>query len=58
MLAKVQGGNKDFLNRHCGLPISTYLSALKLRWLIDNIAEVRVAILLKTAACLELSTLG
>ena len=44
MLAKVQGGNKDFLKRHCGLPISTYLSALKLRWLIDNIAEVREAI--------------
>ena len=44
MLAKVQGGNKDFLKKHCGLPISTYFSALKLRWLIDNIAEVREAI--------------
>jgi glycerol kinase len=44
MVAKVQGGNKDFLKRHCGLTISTYLSALKLRWLIDNIAEVREAI--------------
>ena len=44
MLAKVQGGNKDFSKRHYGLPISTYLSALKLRWLIDNIAEVREAI--------------
>ncbi len=44
MLSKVQGGNKDFLKRHCGLPISTYFSALKLRWLIDNVAEVRDAI--------------
>lgn len=44
MLAKVQGGNKDFLKKHCGLPISTYFSALKLRWLIDNIPEVRDAI--------------
>ncbi|XP_046456345.1 glycerol kinase-like isoform X1 [Daphnia pulex] len=44
MLSKVQGGNKDFLKRHCGLPISTYFSALKLRWLIDNVAEVSDAI--------------
>lgn len=44
ILAKVQGGNKDVLKKHCGLPISTYFSALKLRWLIDNIEEVRKAI--------------
>lgn len=44
LLSKVQGGNKDILKKHCGLPVSTYFSALKLRWLIDNIAEVREAI--------------
>lgn len=44
MLSKVQGANKDFLKKHCGLPISTYFSALKLRWLIDNIPEVQEAI--------------
>ena len=37
-------GNKDVLKKHCGLPISTYFSALKLRWLIDNVTEVREAI--------------
>ena len=25
----------------CGLPISTYFSAVKLKWLLDNVAEVR-----------------
>lgn len=44
ILAKVQGGNKDILKSHCGLPISTYFSALKLRWLMDNVPEVREAI--------------
>lgn len=43
ILTRVQG-NKDVLKKHCGLPISTYFSALKLRWLIDNIAPVREAI--------------
>lgn len=27
-----------------GLPVSTYFSALKLRWLMDNVPEVRNAI--------------
>ena len=44
LLAKVPGGHQDFLKKLCGLPISTYFSALKLRWLIDNIPEVREAI--------------
>jgi len=43
ILAKVQG-NKDTLKKYCGLPISTYFSALKLKWLIDNVAGVRQAI--------------
>lgn len=27
--------------RQCGLPISTYFSAVKLRWLMDNVPAVR-----------------
>ncbi|KAK9701777.1 FGGY family of carbohydrate kinase [Popillia japonica] len=36
--------NKNFLKNVCGLPVSTYFSALKIRWLIDNIEGVRRAI--------------
>lgn len=32
-----------------GLPISTYFSAVKLRWLLDNVDEVREAVLSKRA---------
>lgn len=28
----------------CGLPISTYFSALKIKWLIDNVLQVKTAI--------------
>lgn len=36
--------NKNFLKSLCGLPVSTYFSAVKLRWLIDNVREVRDAV--------------
>ncbi|KAK4872391.1 hypothetical protein RN001_014420 [Aquatica leii] len=36
--------NKNFLKPLCGLPVSTYFSAVKLRWLMDNVEEVQVAI--------------
>jgi len=32
------------LQHKTGLPISTYFSALKLRWLLDNVEEVRRAV--------------
>ncbi len=32
------------LTNLCGLPISPYFSALKYRWLIDNVTQVRDAI--------------
>lgn len=32
-----------------GLPISTYFSAVKLRWLLDNVEAVRQAVLSKRA---------
>ena len=27
----------------CGLPINTYFSAVKMRWMLDNVAEVKKA---------------
>lgn len=33
----------NLLANRCGLPISTYFSALKLRWMLDNCEEVRRA---------------
>lgn len=36
--------DKNCLASLCGLPVSTYFSALKLRWLMDNVEEVQIAI--------------
>ena len=44
ILAKLPDQDKDHLIPLCGLPVSTYWSALKIRWLIDHIAYVRKAI--------------
>lgn len=44
ILAKLPDNNKNYLKPLCGLPVSPYFSALKLRWLIDNIPSVRKAI--------------
>jgi len=33
-------GSPDFLRKRCGLPINTYFSAGKIKWIIDNIEEV------------------
>lgn len=35
---------QDFLQNACGLPVSTYFSALKIKWLMDNVPEVKEAI--------------
>ncbi|RMZ98021.1 glycerol kinase-like isoform X1 [Brachionus plicatilis] len=43
MLAKCNN-NPNYLKMECGLPFSTYFSALKIKWLIDNVAEVKEAI--------------
>lgn len=50
VLAKVPDNSKNALMSLCGLPISTYFSALKIRWLIDNVPAVRKAI--KNKSCL------
>jgi glycerol kinase len=34
-------GGQDALRSVCGLPLSTYFSGVKLRWLLDNVPEVR-----------------
>lgn len=43
ILAKVPDRNKNYLKNVSGLPISPYFSALKMRWLKDNIKAVRRA---------------
>lgn len=34
----------NYLKKQCGLPISTYFSAVKIRWLIDNVPTVKEAV--------------
>ena len=36
--------NKNYLKPLCGLPMSPYFSALKIRWLIDNVPKVKQAV--------------
>uniref|UniRef100_H3DKE5 glycerol kinase n=1 Tax=Tetraodon nigroviridis TaxID=99883 RepID=H3DKE5_TETNG len=45
LINKAPGKDKNHLKSKTGLPISTYFSAVKLRWLLDNVAEVRQAVL-------------
>lgn len=40
--------NQEYLKPLCGLPISTYFSAVKAKWLIDNVPEVKTAMDEKT----------
>lgn len=48
LIASTPNDNKDYLRPKCGLPIHPYFSALKIRWLIDNVEEVRTAVASKT----------
>lgn len=41
---QTEGRKAETLKALSGLPISTYFSALKLCWLMDNVPEVKVAI--------------
>ena len=36
--------SKDVVQSRCGLPISTYFSAVKLKWLMENVPQVQKAI--------------
>ncbi|KAM9455160.1 glycerol kinase 3 isoform 2-T2 [Clarias gariepinus] len=49
LINNTPGRNKNHLKHKTGLPISTYFSAVKLRWLMDNVEEVRQAVLSHTA---------
>nr|XP_033323915.1 glycerol kinase-like isoform X1 [Megalopta genalis]XP_033323916.1 glycerol kinase-like isoform X1 [Megalopta genalis] len=44
ILKKVRNQNKDYLKPLCGLPISPYFSALKLKWLLQNVPSVQEAL--------------
>ncbi|KAJ8316356.1 hypothetical protein KUTeg_006370 [Tegillarca granosa] len=44
LIASTPQKSKDVLRSYCGLPITTYFSAVKLKWLIDNDEKVRQAI--------------
>ncbi|KAJ8350905.1 hypothetical protein SKAU_G00260350 [Synaphobranchus kaupii] len=49
LINKTPGRNKNHLKHKTGLPISTYFSAVKLRWLMDNVVEVQEAVLARRA---------
>ena len=36
-------GDADVYRPHCGLPINTYFSALKMKWLLENVDAVKEA---------------
>lgn len=44
ILARLPGNDKDALRDRAGLPVSPYFSALKLRWLLDNVPAVQKAV--------------
>ncbi|KZC05532.1 PREDICTED: glycerol kinase-like [Dufourea novaeangliae] len=50
ILKKIRNQNKNYLKPLCGLPISPYFSALKLKWLLQNVPSVREA--LDTERCM------
>ena len=37
------GGDSNAYREICGLPINTYFSAVKMRWLLDHVSEVKQA---------------
>lgn len=48
ILAKVPEQNTNHFKNHCGLPISPYFSAFKLKWLMHYVPQVKKAIKAKT----------
>ncbi|MBZ3891174.1 Glycerol kinase 2 [Sciurus carolinensis] len=43
-LSKKIPGNNNFVKSKTGLPLSTYFSAVKLRWMLDNVRKVQKAV--------------
>ncbi|EFN83485.1 Glycerol kinase [Harpegnathos saltator] len=44
ILKTIRNKNKNYLKPLCGLPISPYFSALKLKWLLQNVPRVQEAL--------------
>jgi glycerol kinase len=44
LLESIPNKDKNHLKPICGLPLSPYFSALKIRWLIDNVPSVKKAV--------------
>ena len=44
ILKRTPGQDPDALKSICGLPINSYFSAVKLRWLLDNVPAVKTAV--------------
>lgn len=44
LINKARNQDPEYLKPLCGLPISTYFSAVKLRWLLDNVKDVQEAV--------------
>lgn len=44
LIEKTPNKSKHYLQEKCGLPIATYFSAVKLKWLLDNDQNVRKAV--------------
>ncbi|KAL1123968.1 hypothetical protein AAG570_001738 [Ranatra chinensis] len=44
LLESIPGKDINHLKGKCGLPLSPYFSALKLRWLLDNVPAVKKAV--------------
>lgn len=42
-------GTIDYFRKKTGLPISSYFTALKIKWVIDNVDDVKKAVEKKTA---------
>ncbi|XP_076999166.1 glycerol kinase 2 [Tamandua tetradactyla] len=43
-LSKKIPGNSNFVKSKTGLPLSTYFSAMKLRWMLDNVRKIQNAV--------------
>lgn len=44
ILRKIRNQNKNYFKPLCGLPVSPYFSALKLKWLLENVPRVQKAL--------------
>jgi len=42
-MTQLAGGDKDAYRKDVGLPINTYFSAVKMKWMLENVEAVRAA---------------